>query len=201
MMLGPPCQSVWTADVVFEATVTAAAMHDGETLVNLRYRNASADRNGFFEFDGLSAEPYVIGVNLSSGPRRRAPYPMTYHASKGASADSPDPISLDEAGFFNAGPIVASRLPTKTVIGVARWLDGSPAANVRVWLLTLNDLGLRAGSGSSSVTDAEGRFTLEVFEAQGYSLRVSERDGAETLVDVGPDQTEVAITVYGRRRP
>lgn len=167
----------------------------------VRYKDAYTDEGGFFQFDGVPPGRYLLGVNLSLGPRKDAPYPVTYFATAAPSLTraGAEIITLDAAGFFNAGSIVLSKLGKRTLTGVVRRPDGSPVAKARVIAAPPSDRDRNYGSAAYAETDGEGRFTLDVLEATPYIVRVNAPDRSQADVPVAADAATVAVTLQPRR--
>jgi hypothetical protein len=130
--------------------------------------NAVTDSAGRFELEDIPPGRYLIGVGLRPDLRSSIAYPPTLLPS--AARNSPDPPAI-EVGKGEQVDLGVLRIPDplapRTLSGVVVMPDGSPAvgADVVAW----DARHRQAAMGVS--TDNQGRFTIQLFAGQRYTLR------------------------------
>ena len=126
------------------------------------------DDNGRYEFEGVSAGRYLIGVNISFAPDADDPYPPTYYPGVSDVAQA-KVISLDDRQqLINHNIHLAPRLKSQFIRGRVQWPDGRPVVNA---VITLVDMEYPwepiAGKDES---DAQGYFTVTGFKNRRYKI-------------------------------
>lgn len=136
--------------------------------------SARTDLSGRFAISGLPAGQYRIGVNLSMGPGDRSQnaatfYPGTTDWRQAAILTLGPTDTLDNLDFALGAP-----LSSTTIRGRVMRSDGEPVEKARVAAFDprYHDREYRHFSEVVQ-TDAEGRFSLRVFEGIQYVLEAS----------------------------
>ncbi len=122
------------------------------------------DAEGHYKFDWVAPGRYLIAVNARNQPGRfEPPFPRTYHPGV-READEAAVITIVDGQQYEAGEL---RLPPplveRTIEGVVLMPDGRPAAHAGI-ILEFTD---REWAEFESA-DAQGRFTLKVYEGYKY---------------------------------
>lgn len=127
-----------------------------------------AKENGDWRFDGLPPGQYVVGVNLTSPPSINSPYaPMFYPAA--ASIQQAEPIDVvpgrQARVEIRVGPPIAKRALAGIVVDEA----GTPVSGA---YLHVRDMAqpLRDVFGMHAESDANGRFSVPIFEGRQYAV-------------------------------
>jgi hypothetical protein len=144
--------------------------------------SATTDPRGRFEIDALPAGRYVLGINVRFGPRLESPY----YAFHPAASDRAGAATIEvREGELTAGvEIAADRLPPGVIAGIV--LDGTGRPVTRARIVVGPAVSPFSYSGGA-VSDAEGRFTLNVVGRTTYVVRAS--------LGTGPSFRESAATV------
>lgn len=129
------------------------------------------DEAGRYEIERVAPGRYLLGINITSSPTLKSPYPRTFY---------PGVTERSQAAVITIGlgqklTDINIQLPVKlierTVQGFVVWPDGRPAANVDIYLEDVNRPD-RCINDCSAKTDAQGRFTLQGFAGYTYIVQV-----------------------------
>jgi hypothetical protein len=151
--------------------------------------------DGQYAFGPLWPGRYLIGINVDRAPSADQPFPRRFHpgvADPGAAMV----IDLGRGEQREVDPFVLPPpLQQRQLSGLVEWPDGRPAPGSHVYVV---------GAGTSQIvastdTDADGKFTLTVYDGVTYRLIASHRssppsrvtsqallDGISIQGDVGP---------------
>ena len=166
-------------------------------------RRARITADGSFEFDQLPPGNYIIGVDLDNGANARSYSPrLTYSSAEAA----PQPIAVKAGQRVDLG---ALRLPEPArrlmVSGVATWEDGRPATAVRVVALDRTEGTASLRLTGDVLSEADGKFTIQLWPGRTYRLRAQYARRELTLVDGSTVKTDVQsrapIRIVVRRAP
>lgn len=146
-----------------------------EEALSLSYFSSSfrtrTDQNGAYEFTKIPPGVYHVGFDTTKEPRQpanRTLFPTNEVAP--AKIEVPKGLSV-------AGP--DERLPASVevirVLGVVQKADGTPAANVSVYVKA--DSTSFSSIGPSFNTDLSGRFVVSLIAGRRYRLSAELRDG------------------------
>ncbi|MEO6390245.1 MAG: carboxypeptidase-like regulatory domain-containing protein [Pyrinomonadaceae bacterium] len=159
-------------DAVKSATVELIPA--GVKLTEDNVWSRSVNANGDYQFNYLPAGRYFVGLNLSNGPSRSAPYPATYYPGvKRKELATVVEIGQDQR-LTGYNLMVPADVSLRTVTGIARWPDGRPAVNISIQLDNPAN-GYR--EGDPVTTDMNGRFSIQGMEGQTYKLSALIHDG------------------------
>jgi hypothetical protein len=162
---------------------------------------AWSNKQGKYVFDWLAPGRYLVAINSKEQPGSYdPPFPRSY---------LPGVLDRQQAAIFQIteGQQIAApefRLPPpltpRTIEGVARWPDGSPAPNALVWI----EFTARNWTETYSA-NAEGRFSLKLFDGFKYLIAAEVRrpvNGAyqathsrSVEISVGPANPELLLVV------
>ena len=117
-------------------------------------------------------------------------------------------VSVDEPVVVPSAPLVIQLAPSRVVTGQLVAQDGNPLAGVAVendCAMAKTDIGTESLCGSSQVSDASGRFTLDASLGASLSLTIdpldqSGLDGLAVKGIVVGDDTDVTVAVQIRSR-
>lgn len=133
------------------------------------FLHATTDSEGFFEFKIVPPGDYLLGYHLLNSPLQEGqPYGRTYLpgvASKALATIVKVKEGESLTGFTLRLPAPLSQ---RSVTGVIVWSDGQPVSDASVYL-GLNEEG-EMSALSSVQTDANGRFTLKLYEGLQYKV-------------------------------
>jgi len=164
------------------------------------YKEIQSNLEGKYEFQKLPEGNFQVGVNLSSAPDLKTPYPATTWSNNGQSA-----IHLKAGEHKQIGPFsLPAEATIRRISFLVQWPDGSAAKGVDVWA----DVGELVGE--HGVTDAQGRAYLNLLEGIDYSVEaktwVASRDNKEvarsgvTQVKPGPKLARIDLLLNKRTR-
>ena len=128
--------------------------------------SAWSDADGRYEFRRVQPGHYLLGINLSWVPKPESPYPRTYYPDTSEAAQA-KVIAVGEGTRLNSYDIVLpAQFKERTLEGVVVWPDGRTA----IGALVLYELADHPGKSlpQNVRTDANGRFSLKLFEGQKY---------------------------------
>lgn len=122
------------------------------------------DDEGRYTFDLIAPGRYLVAVNPGKQPGRYDPaYPRAYHPGVREAAQA-FVIAIADGEQYQAGTFrLPAPLKERTIEGVVFMPDGSPATGATV-ILEYTDREWMEVEG----TDAQGRFTLKVYEGYKY---------------------------------
>ncbi len=150
----------------------------GAALMTTYHYAMTTGSDGSFVFDGLAPGVYKVRIR-------------------------PHMVDVEVAWGEKRDDIVVRVESKKRLRGVLRREDGSPVALSAVWVFNADNRNFREGN---TITDAQGRFDVEVGAAKRYRLRVRSdwADGAWTpdddihaVVRSGGSTTDVTLRILG----
>lgn len=147
--------------------ITADSVSKGKS--GIKGRSEYTNQQGEYEFYGVPAGRFVLGVNLSDVPDKGTPYAATYFPS--GSAFTERAIIDLKVGEKRDGLDIhlPPRLEEVIVTGIVVKSDGTPAADARVQIYDSEKLD-RTVFGLDVNTDSKGRFTLKILKGRRYQL-------------------------------
>jgi hypothetical protein len=147
---------------------------------------------GRYWFSELPPGKYRVVLN-DRGPSPMAPYlPTVALAPTGATT-----LSIGDGELVTLNPLVPKRLSKVTVNGTVRGADGSPIAGVEIrpWG-RLPDNGRYADwDFPQPVSDAEGRFVLQLWKDQPYQIVVGTEQAPLAEVELRANGEPVSIVI------
>ena len=152
-------------------TAIRTGPRDGSSLPVERSAFAFTDERGEFEFDGLPAGRYIVGVNVFNGPWRNAPYLPTFHPS-GSDMAKASPVDVMEGRQVRVDLRLSPPLQKRSLSGIVVDEQGVPVAGA---LVDVGDLGFPYApvSIASGTTDSAGRFEVQVLDGRPYGITAS----------------------------
>jgi 5-hydroxyisourate hydrolase-like protein (transthyretin family) len=128
------------------------------------------DEAGQYDIDKIAPGRYLLGINITSSPTRKHPYPRTFYP--GVTERSQATVINIALGqkLADINIQLSTKLNERRVQGFAVWPDGRPAANVDIHLEDVNRPGWCVNECGTK-TDAQGRFTLQGFEGYTYVVQ------------------------------
>jgi hypothetical protein len=127
---------------------------------------------GKYEIRGLAPGRYTVGVNLRDVVKGWAPYPAVAVTRDGVR--EPEPVELSTGERRELPPL---RLPPKVVkhrlSGIVEWSDRRPLGRVSL-VISEADRGAANSHVLTTYTEADGTFSIELFEGRTYDLRARE---------------------------
>lgn len=136
--------------------------------ISLKGMTAFTDQEGHYELKSVPPGRFLLGLNLSSAPDERAPYPRTYYPGVGSAAQA-TVITVGEGARLPSYDLqLLPRYADRTVEVVVTWPDGRPAGDA---MLRLEDPDYSWNSGATRVKKVdgqEGRYQLTGFEGLTY---------------------------------
>jgi 5-hydroxyisourate hydrolase-like protein (transthyretin family) len=148
------------------------------------FGSAITDADGYFEFKIVAPGEYRLGYHITSwATQEDQPYARTY--LPGVATKAMASIVSVKEGEVLAGLALhmPRRLSQRAINGFIVWSDGQPVAGASVYV-ELSEEG-EMSSFSPIQPDAEGRFTLKLYEGLQYKVgafwRSGEQAGAERV--------------------
>jgi hypothetical protein len=133
-------------------------------------RNEYTNKEGRYEFDGVPAGRYVLGVNIADVPDKYTPYAKTYFPAASTIAQAAV-INLAAGQKLNGLDL---RLPPPleevTVTRMVLTKDGKPAAEAHVALYDVERPDEPVWKADTE-TDKEGLFIVKGFKGRRYRIR------------------------------
>ncbi|HZG52627.1 MAG TPA: carboxypeptidase-like regulatory domain-containing protein [Pyrinomonadaceae bacterium] len=129
---------------------------------------AFTNQEGLYELKAIPAGRFLLGLNLSSAPNARAPYPRTYYPGVGSAARATVIAVAEGAQLPSYDLQLPPPLVERVVEVVVTWPDGRPVSDA---LPRLEDPAYPWGSGAMSVKKVEGqegRYQLTGFDGITY---------------------------------
>jgi hypothetical protein len=130
--------------------------------------SAHTDKEGHYELKAIAPGRYLLGLNLSSAPNERAPYPRTYYPGVGSAAEA-TPITVgEEEGLPSYDLQLLPRYTDRPVEVFVTWPDGRPVGDA---VLRLEDPDYQWDGGATRVKKVdgqEGRYQLTGFDGVTY---------------------------------
>jgi hypothetical protein len=151
---------------------------------------AFTDDRGRYEFDGLPAGRYLVGVNVFDPPLPSSPYAGTYHPV-GSDMAKAVPVEVSDGRQVRIDLHLPARLRTKRISGVV--VDDHdvlvPGATVR-----LSDLEFpHSLSMIYATSDSAGKFEIDTIEGRSYTVFIF--DGKRSTEMTLTPQTVMAAGV------
>lgn len=139
----------------------------GKAVALVESRSAYTDKNGRYEFDGLTPGRYVLGVSIANVPYKTTPFPRTYYPN-GKDLSEARIIDLAKGQkLINFDFHLPPRLADYIIEGIALLADGKPAAGADVNLYDSEDPNSSL-FGVDVKADEEGRFTVKGYKGRRY---------------------------------
>jgi hypothetical protein len=138
----------------------------------------------------LAPARYEVGVSLDAGPAPMNPYPRTYATGPEGSPE----IEVRLGERVELPPFVLRPLARLVITGRVVSAAGTPVAGVDVAASAVGDNGIRFVSGRAR-TDADGRFTVRVYEGRDHRLVLGDRRSPSGVVNVADLDQPVLITL------
>ena len=131
---------------------------------------AFTDERGRYEFDGLPAGRYLVGVNVFDPPLPSSPYVGTYHPA-GSDMTKAVPVEVSDGRQVRIHLRLPARLRTMLISGVVVDELDVPVPGA---LLMLADLEFpHSFSTIHGTSDSAGKFEIQVIEGRIYKVRVA----------------------------
>lgn len=142
----------------------------GDDVSVIESRSEYTDELGRYEFDGVPAGRYLLGINIADVPDKDTPYPKMYYPS-GSTPARANVITLVEGQKLDDFDVhLPPPLAGHTITGAVYLRNGKPAAGATLELYDLERPD-RSVWGVNVETDAQGRFTVKAFKGRRYQLR------------------------------
>lgn len=125
---------------------------------------AETDGDGWFELRHLPPGRYLVGLSLE---RNNGPFAM----ARARTLDGDPVVTLPFGGTVELPPLVARRLNQIVVPGSVRTASGEPARGVSISVTAFGPRGEPLPDVPVS-TDAEGRFSLRLWQGERYRIRI-----------------------------
>ncbi|HLL15736.1 MAG TPA: carboxypeptidase-like regulatory domain-containing protein [Pyrinomonadaceae bacterium] len=136
--------------------------------ISLKGMYGFTDKDGNYELKAVPPGRFLLGLNLSSAPDERLPYPRTYYPGVGSAAQA-TVIAVSEGSKLPSYDLqLPPRYADRIVEVVVTWPDGRPAGDA---MLRLEDPDYWWSSGATrfkKVEGQEGRYHVTGFEGITY---------------------------------
>jgi len=170
------------------------------------FRSAMSQADGYFEFKIVEPGDYRLGYHiLNSGLQEDQPYGRTY--LPGVATKATATIIRVKEGEALAGLTLQMPPPLsqRIVKGFVVWSDGQPVHGASVYV-SLTEEG-ELSSFSSVQPDADGRFTLKLFEGLQYKVSAYRESGGkqvqseyiEVPMNLGDQPLKLVLPVQARK--
>lgn len=136
--------------------------------ISLRGMHVLTDGEGRYELKAVPPGRYLLGLNLSSAPGERVPYPRTYYPGVGSAAQA-TVINVGEGEQLPTYDLqLLPRYTDRAVEVVVTWPDGRPVGDA---VLRLENSDYSSDSGATrfkGVDGREGRYQVTGFDGVVY---------------------------------
>lgn len=174
---------VENASVALRRTDALTAPRDPDFPTFVGYATTRSDELGRYEFKGLPAGQYVVGINIDSGPTYGSEYAPAFLTRQDG---RPEVIDFPVGGHRLLPPLVAVPTSRVEVTGRVVWPDGRPGAGMLVRAFAHGETPFQMGVSVDAAVDAEGRFTLLLPNGIPHRvLALMDPDRARTAEDYG----------------
>jgi hypothetical protein len=130
--------------------------------------SAHTDKEGHYELKAIAPGRYLLGLNLSTAPGERAPYPRTYYPGVGSAAEATPVTVGEEEGPPSYDLQLLPRYTDRHVEVFVTWPDGRPVGDATLRLEN-TDYALDASATRvKKVEGQEGRYHLTGFDGVTY---------------------------------
>jgi hypothetical protein len=155
------------------APVELAPLVESVSQLRMQYTNQTND-NGEFEFRGLAARTYVMGINLRSLPTSGAPYTATYYPTP---LEVGDATQLDDIEWILDAPLPTGEI--EVIVNSGR--DGSSEV-VTACAVPLGADGHSQGENIVRIRRGAERLIMSVVEGVRYRI-VARANGDRRVMD------------------
>jgi hypothetical protein len=127
------------------------------------------DATGAYAFNNVPAGEYYLGINLAQTPTQEMPYGRYFHPGTQDPARAAI-VVVKNAGSQTVNLTLPRRQSPVTIKGSVYWPDGRPAKHA---VIHVDDTRVPWTPQSASASDAEGRFSVSVFDGTTYTLQAA----------------------------